>query len=241
MQFEFAIKQNMATHFQYGEKEIEHLKKVDKRLAAVIDQVGMIERTVNPDLFSALVHSIIGQQISTKAHQTVWERMLKELGEITPSVIDSLPLEKLQKFGITFKKADYMKSVARKITADEFDIDSLHSMPDEEVCAKLSELNGIGIWTAEMLMLFSMQRPNVLSYGDLAILRGLRMVYRHRIIDKVKFNRYWKRYTPYASVASLYLWAVAGGAVEGMKDYAPKKKKIMNKEKVVRKQDTIPV
>lgn len=68
----------MATHFQYGEKEIEHLRKVDKRFTAVIDQVGMIERAVNPDLFSALVHSIIGQQISSKAHQTVWERMLKE-------------------------------------------------------------------------------------------------------------------------------------------------------------------
>jgi DNA-3-methyladenine glycosylase II len=93
-------------------------------------------------------------------------------------------------------------------------------MSDEEVCAKLSELNGIGIWTAEMLMIFSMQRPNVLSYGDLAILRGMRMVYHRRKIDKVQFNKYWKRYTPYASVASLYLWAVAGGAIDGMKDYA---------------------
>ena len=96
-------------------------------------------------------------------------------------------------------------------------------MSDEEVCAKLSELNGIGVWTAEMLMIFSMQRPNVLSYGDLAIHRGLRMVYQHRKIDKEKFNKYWKRYTPYASVASLYLWAVAGGAIDGMKDFAAKK------------------
>jgi len=70
-------------------------------------------------------------------------------------------------------------------------------------------------------MIFSMQRPNILSYNDLAIHRGLRIVYHHRKIDKTIFNKYWKRYTPYASVASLYLWAVAGGAFEGMKDYAP--------------------
>jgi len=151
----------MANYFQYGEKEIGHLKKVDKRLAAVIDQIGQIERTVIPDIFEALVHSIVGQQISTKAHQTVWERMQKELGKVTPVVIDNLTLNELQQFGITFKKAAYIKLVARKILTNEFDMDSLHSMPDKEVCAKLSALDGVGVWTAEMLMIFSMQRPNV--------------------------------------------------------------------------------
>ncbi len=219
------LKQSMAIYFQYGEKEMEHLKRVDKRLAEVIDKIGIIKRPINTDLFTALVHSIVGQQISTKAHQTVWSRIQKDLGEISPVVIDNQPLEKLQQFGITFKKAAYIKSVARKITTGEFDIDSLHSMPDEEVCTRLSKLDGIGVWTAEMLMLFSMQRPNIFSYGDLAILRGLRMVYHHQKIDKEKFNKYWKRYTPYASVASLYLWAVAGGKVDGMKDYAPRKPK----------------
>jgi 3-methyladenine DNA glycosylase/8-oxoguanine DNA glycosylase len=215
----------MITHFQYGEKEIEHLKRADKRLAVVIDQIGMIERMVIPDLFSALVHSIIGQQISTKAHQTVWKRMVMALDEITPAAFDALPLEELQQFGITFKKAAYIKSAAHKIITGELNLDSLHTLSDEQVCSKLSELDGIGVWTAEMLMIFSMQRPNVLSYGDLAILRGLRMVYHHRKIDKATFNKYWKRYSPYASVAGLYLWAVAGGAIDGMKDYAPKKKK----------------
>jgi len=69
----------MTVYFRYGEKEIEHLKKADKKLAAVIEQIGVIERAVNPDLFSALVNSIVGQQISSKAHQTIWERMRKEL------------------------------------------------------------------------------------------------------------------------------------------------------------------
>ena len=215
----------MTVYFRYGEKEIEHLKRVDKKLAVVIDQIGMIERAVIPDLFTALVNSIVGQQISTKAHQTVWERMVTKLGEITPAIFDALPLDELQQFGITFKKATYIKSVAHKIITGELNLDLLHDMPDEQVCTKLSEQDGIGVWTAEMLMIFSMQRPNVLSYGDLAILRGLRMVYHHRKIDKATFNKYWKRYSPYASVAGLYLWAVAGGAIDEMKDYAPKKKK----------------
>ena len=71
-----------------------------------------------------------------------------------------------------------------------------------------------------MLMIFSMQRPNVLSYGDLAIHRGLRMIYHHRVIDKQIFDKYRSRYAPFASVASLYIWAVAGGAIAEMKDYA---------------------
>jgi len=216
----------MAAYFQYGEKEIKHLKKADKRLAAIIDQIGMIERPVIPDLFAALVHSIIGQQISTKAHKTVWERMCMGLGEISPAVVDRLPLEYLQQFGITFKKAAYIKSLAQKIIIGEFNLDSLHSMSDKEVCKKLSGQNGIGLWTAEMLMIFSMQRLNVLSYGDLAIIRGMRMVYHHRKIDKAKFNKYWKRYTPYASVASLCLWAEAAGTIDGMKDYMLKKAKL---------------
>ena len=215
----------MPNYFQYGEKEIEHLKKADKELASVIEKVGIIQRPVIPDIFEALVHSIVGQQISAKAHQTVWERMQNELGKIMPAAIDSLSQEKIQKFGITKRKARYIKSVAQKVLTGEFNIHSLHDMPDGEVCAKLSELNGIGVWTAEMLMIFSMQRPNVLSYGDLAIHRGLRMVYRHEKIDKETFNMYWKRYSPYASVASLYLWAVAGGAINEMKDYAPEKSK----------------
>ena len=216
---------SMDTYFQYGEKEIEHLKRADKRLATVIDQIGMIKRTVIPDLFTALVHSIVGQQISTKAHQTVWERMKTELTEISPATVDKLTLEHIQQFGISFRKASYIQSVTRKIVTGEFDLDSLHAMSDEEVSKRLSEQDGIGVWTAEMLMIFSMQRPNVLSYGDLAIHRGLRMVYHHRVIDKTTFEKYRKRYTPYASVAGLYLWAVAGGAIDGMKDNAPEKNK----------------
>jgi DNA-3-methyladenine glycosylase II len=82
-------------------------------------------------------------------------------------------------------------------------------MSDDELCARLIQLKGIGIWTAEMLMIFSLQRPNILSWNDLAILRGLCRLYHHRKITPKLFAKYKKRYSPYASVASLYLWAIA--------------------------------
>ena len=157
--------------------------------------------------------------------------MVDALGEITPEVVLSLSRETLQAFGITFKKVDYIREAAQKIASDEFDIHALRTMDDADVCTRLSALDGIGVWSAEMLMLFSMQRPNVLSYGDLAIQRGLRMVYHHRKIDRKLFEKYRRKFSPYCSVASLYLWAVAGGAIEGMKDYAPREKSNGRKRK----------
>lgn len=105
-----------------------------------------------------------------------------------------------------------------------FDLADVANRTDAEAIRMLSGLKGIGVWTAEMILLFCMQRPDVFSYDDLAIQRGLRMVYHHRKIDRKLFEKYRRRFSPYCSVASLYLWAVAGGAVDGMKDYAPKAK-----------------
>ena len=84
----------------------------------------------------------------------------------TSAAIASIPREELQRFGITFRKADYIQSAARKIISGEFDIKELHGMADAEVCNRLSALDGIGIWTAEMMMLHSLQRPDILSFGD---------------------------------------------------------------------------
>ena len=204
----------MSDYFIYGQKEVDYLKSRDKRLGAVIEQTGHIYRRVIPDLYAALVHSIIGQQISTKAHETIWQRMNEGIGAITPQAIDAMSLEDLQKYGMTFKKAGYIKSTARKIISGEFDIDALNSMTDEEVCTELSKLDGVGTWTAEMLMIFSMQRPNIVSYKDLAIIRGMKWLYHHKEMTKERFERYRKRYAPYGSVASLYLWKIAGGQGE---------------------------
>ena len=207
-------------YFTYGEKELDFLRQKDKRLAEVIDRIGPVHRTVDTDLFSAVVHHIIGQQISTKAQATVHAK----------TVLDA-DVEGLQALGISYKKAEYITDFAQKVLNGSFDIEAVWSMPDDEAIKALSSLNGIGVWTAEMILLFCMQRPNILSYGDLAIQRGMRMVYHHRKIDRKLFEKYRRRLSPYCSVASLYFWAVAGGALPDMKDYAPKTKKQTGRQK----------
>ena len=211
--------------FEYGQDAVDYLRQRDKRIAEVIDRIGHINRRVIPSLFPALVHSIVGQQISTKAHETIWQKIVAMLGEVTPGKIDALTDNELQSVGLSFRKVEYIKTIARQVLTGEFDIGALHDMTDDEVCQRLSELKGIGVWSAEMLMLFSMQRPNILSFGDLAIVRGLRMIHHHRKIDRKLFEKYRRRYSPYCSVASLYIWAVAGGAIPELKDLAPKQKK----------------
>lgn len=209
-------------HFEYGEKEISYLKSKDAKLAEVIDTLGFVEREIDTDLFSAVVHHIIGQQISTKAQATIWQRMQDSLGQVNAETILSAGVSNLQALGISFRKAEYITDFARKVHTGEFDIEAVSQMSDTDAISALSSLKGIGVWTAEMILLFCMQRPDIFSYDDLAIQRGLRMVYHHRRIDRKLFEKYRRRFSPYCSVASLYLWAVSGGAIPWMKDYAPK-------------------
>ena len=178
---------------------------------------------MDDDLFSSVVHHIVGQQISTRAQQTIWQRMNDAFGEVTAETIGGASIDELQSLGMTFRKAGYIKDFSRKILDGEFDLEAVESMPDEDAIAALSSLKGVGVWTAEMILLFCLQRQNILSYDDLAIQRGMRMVYHHRRIDRKLFEKYRRRLSPYCSVASLYFWAVAGGAVPEMIDYAPKK------------------
>jgi 3-methyladenine DNA glycosylase/8-oxoguanine DNA glycosylase len=213
----------MAEFFVYGEAELAHLKARDAALAAVIDRIGPIERAVTPDLFTALIHAIVGQQISTKAQATVWARLEALCAPVSPERLAALSVDDLQRCGLSFRKTEYMKGIAVAVLDGSLDLPALAQASDEAVCQRLSQLKGIGVWTAEMLMTFSMQRPNVISYGDLAILRGLRMLYRHRVITPKLFAKYRRRYAPYATVASLYLWAVAGGACPELSDPAVKK------------------
>lgn len=221
----------MANYFKYGEKEIEYLKSRDARLAECIDSIGKIYREVDTDLFSSVVHSIIGQQISTKAQATIWQRMQSAFGKVDSHAIANASIEDLQLFGMTFRKSEYIKDFACKVESGEFDLESVEKMTDEQAIKELAALKGIGVWTAEMILLFCLERPDIFSYGDLAILRGLRMVYHHRKIDKKLFEKYRRKFSPYASVASLYLWAVAGGAIPEMKDYAPKHATIKSQNK----------
>jgi DNA-3-methyladenine glycosylase II len=197
--------------FKYGQVELDYLKKKDKKLAEAIERIGMIDREVIPDLFATLINSIVGQQISAKAATTIWNRMLDRFGEITSQKLAEAIVEEIQQCGLSMRKANYIKNISDAVKKGELNLEELSDLPDDEVCRRLSALNGTGVWTAEMLMTFSMQRPNIVSWGDLAIRRGMMMLYHHKELDKARFEKYKKRYSPYGTVASLYLWAISVG------------------------------
>ena len=195
--------------FEYGRTELDHLRRKDRRLGRVIDSAGMIQAEMYPDLFTALVSSVVGQQISGKAAATVWNRVVERFGEITPSRLDRASLEEVQSCGMSFRKAEYVKGIVAACANGGLDLDGLRSLSDDEVVKALVSLKGIGPWTAEMMLIFSLGRKDVVSWGDLAIRRGMISLYGLESLDRQEFDRFREKYRPYGSVASLYIWELA--------------------------------
>ena len=196
--------------FQYGDTELEWLSKRDKRLAQAIERIGLIERNTIPDLFAALIQCIIDQQISTAAARTVNARILQVCGgRMSAEALLAAGAENLQRCGTSMRKVQYMLGVAEAVQSGKLDLSAIAAMDDAQVIQTLTGLKGIGIWTAEMLMIFSLGRPDVLSWGDLAIQRGMMRLYSHKELPRERFERYRRRYSPYGSTASLYLWALS--------------------------------
>jgi len=219
----------MELYFPYGEKEIDYLRKKDKKLSTLIDCVGMIQRRVNPCPFSSLIESVVAQQISTKAAATVFSKLVAACGAgtlpamcslevnqektirvpLTPDALNTLSVEEIQSCGMSMVKANYIKNIAIAAVNKTVDFSTLPNKSDKEIIETLTAIKGIGIWTAEMLLIFSLMRPDIVSYGDLIIRRSIMQLYGHKELPKERFMRYVKRYSPYGSVASLYLWALA--------------------------------
>ena len=175
-----------------------------------MERIGEIKRPLTPDLFTALIKNIIEQQISVAAATTVQQRLLTLCdGIYTPVHIASLSEQDIQQCGMTMRKAGYIKGIADSVINHTLDLDQIPAMSDQAVINTLIKLKGIGIWTAEMLLISSLNRPDILSWGDLAIQRGIMRLYRHQSLDRTRFERYRKRYSPYGSTASLYLWALS--------------------------------
>ena len=141
-------------YFQYGETEINYLKRKDKKLAWAIEQIGHIERKLDANLFAAVVRHIVGQQISSKAQATVWARLEARLKVVKPFTVHAASAEELQGLGMSLRKAEYIKDFADRIVGGEFDLQAVEHMNDAEAITALSSLKGIGKWTAEMILLF---------------------------------------------------------------------------------------
>lgn len=214
--------QGEVRYVEYGDDAVAYLSERDPRMADAIARIGHVWRVRDDDLFQAVVHSIVGQQISTRAQATVWSRMRDGLGTVDAAHVVAASVEELQAFGMTYGKAGYIRDFALRVQDGLFDIAAVERMGDDEAIEVLASLRGVGRWTAEMILTFCLNRPDVFAYDDLAIQRGLRMLYHHRRITRKLLERYRRRFSPYCSVASLYLWEVAGGALPELRDLAQK-------------------
>lgn len=196
-------------YFDYGQEDIDYLTSVDPELGIAMTRMGKVERQVIPDLFAALIYAIVGQLISAKAAHTIWQRMQDQFGEISPHNIAMQTTDDIQKCGITMKKANSIRDIAQLIVQGDFNLEELNDFSVEEVIHKLMTLKGVGKWTAEMLLINSMERRDIVSWGDIAIRRGMMKLYNLDTITKDQFEAYRLRYSPLGSIASIYLWEIS--------------------------------
>jgi DNA-3-methyladenine glycosylase II len=189
-------------------KAIHHLKKSDPVLRGIIERVGPCRMEYGPPEFHSLAEAIVYQQLNGKAAVTIFKRFAALAGEpLTPEGILKLTDEQLRSVGLSKQKSAYLKDLAAKTAARLLDFSRLPDMPDDEVIKHLTQVKGIGIWTAQMFLMFTLKRPDVLPTGDYGVQAAIKKHYRKRQLPKPhvmeKIARPW---SPYRSVACWYLW-----------------------------------
>ncbi len=183
------------------------LRAADPRFAAVLDAVGLLELKSAQDPFRALCESIVYQQLSLKAAGTIWHRF-EALTPVTPEDIAGLAVEDMRAVGLSGQKSRYLKDLADAVLTRRIDLDGLGALDDEAVIEEVTLVKGIGRWTAEMFLIFSLGRLDVLALDDAGLLRAAGWLLGHqRPATREEFAEAGEAWRPYRSVASLYLWA----------------------------------
>jgi DNA-3-methyladenine glycosylase II len=191
------------------EAALSHLKSSDPILARVIDDVGPYTLKPHRNGFGMLVRSILSQQISMAAARSIRMRLEKLAGtkRLTPHIIGRFDIEHLRSVGISPQKAGYLVDLARKSLDGTIRFGTLSRKSDEEIIETLTQVKGIGVWTAQMFLIFSAGRLDVFPYDDLGVRVAIKELYRLRNLpDKTKAHRIAQPWRPYASVASWYCW-----------------------------------
>jgi DNA-3-methyladenine glycosylase II len=189
-------------------RAVKHLKKTDPVLRAIIEQVGPCRIDYDEPTFHSLAQAIVYQQLHGKAAATIFGRLAALTGTpLTPAAVLKLTEAQLRAVGLSKQKLSYLRDLAAKSHNGVVDFGSLPGLADEDVIKHLTQIKGIGAWTAHMFLMFALRRPNVLPIGDLGIQMAIRKHYRKRKLPKPlvmeKIARCWE---PYRSVACWYLW-----------------------------------
>ncbi len=182
-----------------------HLRK-DPLLKKLIEQSTEPTWEDRSNLFLALIRSINSQQLSTHAAAAIFARFKQLLGDITPEKILATKDESLRSCGISFTKIKYIKNLAFSVQEEEVDLESIKDLSDEQVIEELVKLNGVGKWTAEMILIFALRRPDVFSVGDLGLRNAVAKIYGVDRDDFETIEKITAHWSPYRSLACRYLW-----------------------------------
>lgn len=207
------------TRIEIDQEIIDYLKSKDVRFSKVIDFIGDIDGPIEPDPFAGIVYHILGQQISVIVQDTIWDRLKEKIGRVTPEGVLKLGKENLKELGMTTRKSETIYNIAKLIVDGELNFDKLNLLSDEEFIKEITKIKGIGKWTAEMLLMFSFDRENVFTFGDVALNRGLKMIYGLEDISKEQFEYFKKLFDPYGTIASLYIWGIGEYKKDGIKEF----------------------
>lgn len=189
-------------------KALNHLKSCDPVLRAIIERVGPFRMEYGLPEFASLAESILYQQLNGKAAATIYERFTQLAGDPpTPEGILKLTDAQMRGVGLSKQKSAYLKDLAQKTADGLLNFAGLAAMTDEEVIEHLTQVKGVGVWTAHMFLMFSLRRPNVLPTGDYGVQMAIRKHYRKRKLPKPKdMERIARAWEPYRSVACWYMW-----------------------------------
>jgi DNA-3-methyladenine glycosylase II len=192
----------------------EHLRSVDTVIRGLIDDRGPIDpstdrRGSRPDGYEALARAIVGQQLSTKAARSIWDRLVAPFGGTFPRPAELIAAdpESLRAAGLSGAKVSFLRDLARRIDDRELNLSRLAKLADEDVIAELIEIKGVGRWTAEMFLIFHLGRPDVVSTGDLGIRRAVQIAYGlDELPGPAELERIAEPWRPHRTLACLYLW-----------------------------------
>jgi DNA-3-methyladenine glycosylase II len=189
-------------------KAVNHLKKHDPVLRGIIERVGPCRMEYGPAEFCSVAEAIVYQQLNGKAAVTIFKRFAALAGEpLTPEGILTLTDGQLRSVGLSKQKSSYLKDLAAKTASGELDFSRLPELSDAEVIEHLTQVKGIGVWTAHMFLIFSLRRPNVLPTGDYGVQMAVKKHYKKRKLPKPKdMEKIARAWEPYRSVACWYMW-----------------------------------
>lgn len=188
---------------------ISYLKKRDKIFCDLEKKYGLIEHELHSDLFVSVIFNIVGQMLSNAVANKIYIRLLELCdGELSATKINQLDREDMRNCGMAYLKVNYIKEFALKYSQGEYDFSKLSDLDNKSAINYFRTIKGVGKWTAEMLVLFSLGREDIFSYDDVALRNGIMKAHGYKTLSKKRFEMLRKIYSPYCSYASLYYYKV---------------------------------